>query len=72
MAGDFSAILQILQSVNQNIGNLNQTLIKYLPNTAYTPFQQTDASASSNSLYYSTTTSKLTYKDPSGTTHTLY
>ena len=67
-----ASILQIFQSLVQNLATINQNLVKLLPNGAYTPYQQTDASASSNTLYYSTTTSKLTYKDPTGTTHTFY
>lgn len=31
-----------------------------------------DTSAPNDSMYYSTTTSKLTYKDSSGTVHALY
>jgi hypothetical protein len=38
----------------------------------FSPPQITDATALSNSLYYSTTAGKLAFKDPSGTVHTLY
>ena len=36
------------------------------------PTSSTDASASNNSVYYSTTASKLVYKDSGGTVHNLY
>ena len=39
---------------------------------AITPLSQADASASNNSIYYSTTQSKLVYKDSGGSVHTLY
>lgn len=69
---DLSGLIAAIQNSVQSTNAINQTLNKLLPFGAYTPFSQSDASASSNSLYYSTTTSKLTYKDPSGVTHTLY
>ncbi len=69
---DLSGLINALQSIAQQIGQNNKTLNTLLPNGAYTPFSQTDAAASNNSLYYSTTTNKLTYSDPSGTKHTLY
>lgn len=36
------------------------------------PLTMTDAEAENNTVYYSTTQSKLSYKDPSGSVHTLY
>lgn len=40
--------------------------------TPYQPVQMTDAKAANNTVYYSATTSKLCFKDPSGGIHTLY
>lgn len=37
-----------------------------------TPISQADADASNNTIYYSTTASKLVYKDSGGTVHNLY
>ena len=39
---------------------------------SFHPGSLADSAAANNSLYYSTTQSKLAYKDPSGTVHTLY
>jgi len=36
------------------------------------PITAADLGSPSNSIYYSSTTSKLTYKDPGGTAHVLY
>lgn len=36
------------------------------------PATNTDVLAANNSIYYSSTTSKLCYRDPSGSVHTLY
>jgi hypothetical protein len=69
---NLASVVQTLQNSVQALNAINQTLNKLLPNGAYIPFSQSDAAASTNSLYYSTTTSKLTYKDPSGSTHELY
>jgi len=41
-------------------------------NGSIKPVHMADASALSDSLYYSTTGSKLTYKDPTGGVHALY
>lgn len=43
-----------------------------LHNHFFTPIQQTDASASNSSLYYSTTQSRLVWKDSGGTVNNLY
>lgn len=72
MMAELTSLINALQSIGNQIGALNQTMNLLLPNGAYTPFSQTDAAASNNTLYYSTTTSKLSYKDPSGTSHVLY
>lgn len=69
---DMSGVIAVMKNTTQAINALNQTLNNLLPIGAYIPFPQSDASAPNNSLYYSTTTNKLTYKDPSGSTHTLY
>ena len=39
---------------------------------SYQPASLADSSATNNSLYYSSTQSKLAYKDPSGTVNLLY
>lgn len=44
----------------------------YNTTTAYQPPPLKDADATSNSIYYSTDSNKLSYKDPSGVSHTLY
>lgn len=41
-------------------------------NGFYTPITSSDASAPNNSVYFSSTTSKLTYKDAGNITHVLY
>jgi hypothetical protein len=41
-------------------------------NAAYTPPSFSDTDAPNNSIYYSTTASKLSFKDSGGTSHTLY
>jgi hypothetical protein len=37
-----------------------------------TPVSYTNAAAPNNTIFYSTTDSKLSYKDPGGTVHSLY
>lgn len=69
---DLTGIIAALQNSVQAINSLNQTLNNLLPNGAYVPFSQSDASASSNTLYYSTDTNVLSYKDPSSVVHLLY
>ena len=39
---------------------------------AYQPLKTSDAKAAPNTIYYSTTSNKLTYKDPSSNLHTFY
>lgn len=39
---------------------------------SFSPSQLADADAANNSIYYSTTQSKLVYKDPGGTVNDLY
>ena len=69
---NLAPILQILQGINKTLGQINTNLSLLLPNGAYVPFSQTDAAASTNTMYYSTTASKLVYKDSGGTVHALY
>lgn len=42
------------------------------PNGSVKPITSTDALADSNSIYYSSTASKLVYKDSAGAVHNLY
>ncbi len=69
---DMSGMIAVAKNTTQAINAINQTLNNLLPNGPYTPFSMADASAPTNSLYYSTTASKLVYKDSGGTVHALY
>ena len=69
---NLSSIVSAIQQSVQSTNNINQTLNKLLPNGAYQPFSMADSAASTNSLYYSTTTNKLTYNDFSNVKHQLY
>ena len=71
-SADLSGLINALQNIGVQVGALNKTLNALLPNGAYTPISQTDAAASSNTVYYSTTTNKLSYKDFSNVSHALY
>ena len=42
------------------------------PDGSFVPPSMADASAKNNSIYYSTTASKLVYKDSGGTVNNLY
>lgn len=67
-----AALVQVLQSTTNAINAINQTLITLLPNGAYVPFSQSDAAASTDTVYFSTTTNLLTYKDSLGVANPLY
>lgn len=67
-----AALVQVMQSTTGAINAINQTLLTLLPNGAYTPFSQSDAAASTDTVYFSTTTNLLTYKNSSGTANPLY
>lgn len=69
---NLDGLVNASKNIATQLSSIAQALNTLLPSGAYVPFQQADTAASSNTLYYSTTTSKLTYKDPSGTTHVLY
>ena len=65
-AGSQSASLQEWQS---STGAILSLIDK---NGGWQPASMADATASAGTLYYSTTSSKLAFKDPGGTVHTLY
>lgn len=67
-----AALVQVMQSTTNAINAINQTLLTLLPNGAYVPFSETDTSASTNTVYFSSTTSLLTYKDSLGVANPLY
>lgn len=53
--------------------NDSSTVLAYIsPTGAFTPASMADGSAPNSSLYYSTTASKLVYKDSGGTVNALY
>lgn len=61
------------QNVNIQTGGLSMGgSIVLNSNRTYTPPSIADTSAANNTLYYSSTQSKLCYKDYGGTVHTLY
>ena len=43
-----------------------------IPNALISPVSYTNAAAPNNTIFYSTTDSKLSYKDPAGVVHNLY
>lgn len=54
---------------------INERIMTFTPNNInfkQKPFAKTNASAENGELYYSTTNSKLCYKDPGGTVNELY
>ncbi len=67
-----AALVQVLQSTTNAINAINHTLLTLLPNGAYVPFSQADSAASTDTVYFSTTTNLLTYKDSSGVANPLY
>lgn len=67
-----AALVQVMQSTTNAINAINQTLLTLLPNGAFIPFSETDAAASTNTVYFSTTTNLLTYKDSAGIANPLY
>lgn len=69
---DFTTLTNQLNAITQAVNNLNNTLNSVLPNGAYHPISASDASQSTNSVYYSTTQSLLVYKDSSSVSNPLY
>lgn len=63
-SGQTAAIRRSEDSVGNPIGGDNPDGSVFLPTVA-------DANAANNSLYFSSTTNKLTYKDPSGGLHAI-
>ena len=72
-----------LRSLFQKLGllpahlYLSQDLPKWVegifnPDGSIKPASLSDAAAKNHSIYYSTTASKIVYKDNSGTVHALY
>lgn len=59
---------------NNKLLRRNLDLIVSSINTgfAFTPAHSTDANADNDTIYYSTTASKLVYKDTGGSVHALY
>ena len=80
IAGSSStAIPLIVQGVASQTANLQEwrnasetPLSSVKADGSYQPASLADSSATNNSLYYSSTQSKLAYKDPSGTVNLLY
>jgi len=69
---EYSAVFNGGKGVNSIYGySVNGTTT--IDSNGFTrPVSSTDANAPNNSIYFSTTQSKLVYKDDSGTVHTLY
>ncbi len=72
MLPDFTTLTNQLNAITQAVNNLNNSLNILLPAGAYHPISATDASQSTNSVYFSTTNSLLSYKDSSGVVNPLY
>jgi histone deacetylase complex regulatory component SIN3 len=68
---NFSGLINAVQDITQQIGQLIKTLNTVLPAGAYQPFSESDAAAPTNSIYYSTTQNALVYKDFSSVVHVL-
>jgi hypothetical protein len=63
-----SEVIRTLNEMIQMLNKLNQTSRAGV----ITPLSQADTDASNNTIYYSTTATKLVYKDSGGTVHALY
>lgn len=69
---DFTTLVNQLNQVVQAIYTLDNSLNDLLPQGAYHPVSLADASASDNSVYFSTDANYLVYKDDASVVHPLY
>ena len=75
-AGVIGQIIKLAATPTANaleVRSSGNTVLSALTSTgAFSPPSLADADAANNTIYYSTTASKLVYKDPGGTVNELY